>query len=427
MKATNRIQTSRAVLLLGTLSMINLCCSDNDNKKVSPAQGTKPAVAAQPGQPTLTAALVSELPADCSQLRLGVSGLKLATKDGKETQILPVATILEMRRERAGASVRTPLIQAHGLDRKDFTSLVLLLEPTGHSVALDGGTGPQVLALPEQLIKNGIPVPVLGDLGGASTGELQITFRAAGSVLRSAGPGGLVLHPQMWATRLGGCVSLEGRVTDPQGRPLPHHPVTAQVPAGTTLTAAGTTVLRSTVTDTEGRYRLDGLPRAASLTWNVVTPPFPYLEGFYGLNASPVKTFKQSGDPSKHSHQVVVHHHAQTGHLDGIIQRRRTDRAHFEVDILQVWRPETAPAVPAGPAPAAGADTTFQVASLRPDLVQGETPSRFSLPLPPGNYQVRLRLVTLGDDGTFTRADCGGTQACTVAAGGRAVVTFPAR
>jgi hypothetical protein len=443
----NCIRTSRAALLLGTLSIVNLCCSDNDGKKTPAAQGTRPAVAAQPGQRTLSATLVSDLPSG-TQILLRVSGLKLATGDGKATQVLPVTQDLDLRSNPEGACVRSPLIKAHGLERNDFTSLVLQLQKEGHTATLAAGVGPQPLSLPRQLIDHGIPVPVLGELCGASTGDLQITFRASGSVLRKAGPGGLVLHPQMWATRLGGCVSLEGKVTDTQDHPLQHHPVTAQVAAdkdkkSAAGTAAGTTVLGYTVTDGQGNYRLDALPRTAAKTCHVVTLPFPHEHGCYGLDASPGQSFSAKGDASKHTFNPKVSYQARTGRLDGTIQSRLPEDAHFEVDILQVWRPQTAPPGPAGaalpvptgtappgpagPPPAAGAGFTFQVASLRPDLVQGEAPSSFGLDLPPGQYLVRLRKATLGDHGAFTRATLGTEQTCDVTAGGRAQVTFPAR
>jgi len=331
-----------------------------------------------------------------------------------------------------GGGVHSPLIEAHGLDRDDFTSLVLQLQPEGHEATLAAGAGRQTLTIPEKLLKSGIAVPVLGDLSGASTGDLQITFRASGSVLRKAGQGGLVLHPQMWATRLGGCVSLEGKVTDAQAHLLQHHPVTAQVAAdkdkeSAAGTAAGTTVLGYTVTDGQGKYRLDALPRAAVKTCHVVALPFPHERGFYGLDASRAQSFSADGDASKHTFHPRVTYQAHKGHLDGTIQSRLPEDAHFEVDILQVWRPRTAPPVPAGPAPAAGASVTFQVASLRPELVEGEAHSSFGLDLPPGQYLVRLRRATLGSDGAFTRATLGTEQACTITADSQAQVTFPAQ
>jgi len=425
MKVMNRIRSSRAVLLLGTLSMINLCCSDNDTKKASAVAGTRPKEAAKPGQKTLSAAMVSDLPTG-TQLFLRVSGLKLATGDGKASQVLPVSQDLDLRSTPEGASVRWPLIQAHGLERDDFTSLVLQLQPEGHQAAMAAGTGLQPLDLPQKLIRDGIPVPVLGELSGASTGDLQITFRASGSLLRKAGQTGFVLHPQMWAARLGNCVSLEGKVTDAQDHPLQHHPVTAQVATVARKdTAIGTTVLATTVTDGHGNYRLAALPRTLAGTCHVVTLPYPHEGGFYGLHASEAQSFPAKGDPSRHTCNPKVAHQARSGNLDGTIRRQLPDQAHFEGDILQAWRPGAAPPVPAGPAAGAEGSTLFQVTSLRPDLVQGNTPSRFSVALPPGDYQIRLRLATLGDDGSFTRADCE-TRPCTVTAGGRAEVTFPA-
>jgi hypothetical protein len=177
-------------------------------------------------------------------------------------------------------------------------------------------------------------------------------------------------------------VAITGTLRDAAGHPLANQLLTAQSQGQPGI---GATRVRSVRTDPAGSYRLDLLTCPG--TYRVVSPASQDPAGFAPLAGDAVH-FEQPAD------QVCpltlqAHSPSPAGTLAGTIKTRLAASMHDEVEVLQE--------LPAG-------SGQHQVVGGVLAIPAGDgSSSRFSLSLPPGQYELRHSRITLDAAGKASR------------------------